>query len=158
MNFKREQLKSELNFLKDLFATNLPVGENTKQAQEYFSRLEELISTKDPDDIQREEFPPDDPAISGSREYRYYSSDQFKKLASGHPQPSRGQDLGHTESKQEKLSPTENRGSILEDLAHLQEHPTTSRAQIDRRDHNPDLCGELDRGNDRKFPNIQIDY
>jgi len=146
MNFKKENLKAELNFLKELFDRDLPVGEKKDHIKDYFSRLEELIYTNDYEHLQREEFPPDDPTAGGPREYKYYSADQFKKFASGHQQPPRGQDLGYSESKQEKLSATEDRGTESEDVAHLQECPSTNRVDSSGRDGYSDNSGKLDRG------------
>jgi hypothetical protein len=152
MDLRRENLLAELKFMKDLFDKHLPVGSNREDINKYFSCLEELIFTKDPDDIQREEFPPDDPATSGSREYRYYSADQFKKLAGGYQQfPSR-QDLGHAENKQEELPPTENRSSDTQDVAHIQEHTDGRGISTNQWNPCPDIQGQLDRGNTSQLP------
>lgn len=145
---------SELEYMKDLFYNHLPVAsENKKKVEKYFSRLEEIIFTTDPDAIERDEFPPDDPAISGSREYKYHSVDQFKKLASGHQQLPCGQDVGHSESKQAELPPTENRGADSKDLAYVQEHTQGGGASVDGREESKHFSGELDRGCSSQLPN-----
>jgi len=132
--------------MKDLFQKHLPTGKNTNEIDEYFNRLHQLICTNDEstDQIQREQFPPDDPTISGGREYWYYSSDQFKKLASGHPQLQCGQDLGHGENKQEELSPAKNRSSDSEDMAYIPKHPEFRRARSFHGSSCPDIQGQLD--------------
>jgi len=133
--------------MKDLFQKHLPIGKNTDEIEEYFNRLHELICTNDESKtpIQREQFPPDDATTSGSREYWYYSSDQFKKLASGHSQLECGQDLGHGENKQEKLSPTKNRSSDTQDMAYIPKHPEFRRARSFNGSSCPDIQGQLDR-------------
>lgn len=134
--------------MKDLFDNYLPVGSNKEDIQKYFSRLEELICNKDDGThaIEREEFPPDDPAISGTREYRYYSSDQFKKLVGGYQQFPDRQSVGHPESKQEELPSTEDRSSSPEIVAHLQECSPGCQSYSDGLDQHPDIQGELDGG------------
>jgi len=145
---------SELAYMKDLFENHLPVAaENKKKVKKYDSRLEDIIFTTDPDAIERDEFPPDDPATCGSREYKYHSVDQFKKLASGHQQFTRGQDMGCSESKQAELPTTENRGPDFKDLAYVQEHPQGGGASLDGREESKHFSGELDRGCSSQLPN-----
>lgn len=120
----RENLRAELIFLKELFMEKLPIGNKTDDIKKYFSYLEQAIDNKDidPNEIEREQFPPDDPATSGERVYRYHSASQFKKLAGGYPQFTSGQNMGHSESKQEVLSTDENKCPDVQDVAHVQEH------------------------------------
>ena len=106
--------------MKQLFFENLPIGDKTENIEKYFSLLEEAISTTD--NVQREEFPPDDPAISGSRVYKYHSSAQFAKLAGGHEHVSSGQDMGSTETKQTDIPTIQNQPNELPDVARIQEH------------------------------------
>ena len=152
-------LKDELEFMRDLFRNKLPVApENQKKAEEYFNSLEELISTKDAASIERERFPPDDPAICGTREYRYYSAHQFKELAS-RPQPiTSGQELDVPENQQTKLPATENKSPDTQDVAHVPELPAFRRARtLQSCSICPDIQGQLDRRNSGELPNIQID-
>lgn len=140
---KKKQLQAELDFLKKLFYENLPVGEDMSGIENYFSSLEKLIFTKDGSSLQREEFPPDDPAVCGEREYRYYSTDLAQKLASGRSHPAIGQDMGHSESKQTELHAKQDHPSESKDLEHIQEHSYFGGccdAHADR-EH---LLGELD--------------
>ena len=145
---KKQALLSELSFMKDLFDNYLPVGSNKEDIEKYFSRLEELICTKDNglNAIEREEFPPDDPAISGTREYRYYSSDQFKKLVGGYQQFPDRQGMGHPESKQTELSTTEDRSADPEIVAHLQECSPGREPDSHGLDEHTDIQGQLDGG------------
>jgi hypothetical protein len=148
---KKAALLTELQFMKDLFENYLPVGANKKDIQKYFSSLEEIICTKEdgPNAIQREEFPPDDPAISGTREYRYYSADQFKKLAGGYQQFPDRQDMGHTESKQAELPSTEDRGADPQVVAHIQERSPGRQPHLSGFNQCPDIQGQLDGGDTR---------
>lgn len=135
---------AELQFLKDLLFENLPMGDNKKHIEEYFSCLEKAIYTNEP--IEREQFPPDDPAISGTRTYKYHSSTAFKELASRPVQSLSGQDMDHTESKQEKLSTAPDLPSTTENVAHLQEHSSRCQPDPDGRIDDPNLFGQLDGG------------
>lgn len=103
--------------MRVLFEKHLPVKDNTK-CKEYFNRLEQVICTN-PNEVQREEFPPDDPAVHGTREYKYYSTYYSKKLASGHHNPPSEQDLGHRESKQTELPPAQDKHTEPSDMARL---------------------------------------
>jgi len=132
----RSNLKAELDFLRDLFFDKLPMGEKKKNVEQLFSLLEEAIYNKDPDDIQREEFPPDDPAISGNRVYKYHSAAQFKKLASRHQQLTGQQDMDTTKDQQEVVSTEPNQHSKSEDVAYVQEHPETGHTEIKQRECN----------------------
>jgi hypothetical protein len=127
----RENLRSELAFLRELFKDKLPVGSNMKDVDKYFTYLEEAIDNKDlnPNDIQREEFPPDDPATSGSRVYKYHSSTQFKKLAS-RPTPISGQhDMDTGKDQQENLSTKSDQSPKPEDMARVQECKGTTETK-----------------------------
>jgi len=117
---QKAQLKSELAYMKQLFFENLPIGDKTEKIEKYFSLLEEAISTTD--NVQREEFPPDDPAISGSRVYKYHSSAQFAKLAGGHQHVTSGQDLDNTEAKQEIIPTIKSIPDEFPNMARIQEH------------------------------------
>lgn len=138
--------------MKELFERDLPVGEKKDNIKEYFSRLEELIYTNDYEQLQREEFPPDDATVGGGREYKYYSAHQFKEHASRHQQPPSGQDMGHSESKQTELPSTEDRSPKFENVAHLQECTSTSPADPTGPDNHSDHSRELDRGHVGKLP------
>lgn len=132
----RENLRSELAFLRELFKEKLPVGDKTKDIDKYFSYLEEAIDTRDPNEFEREEFPPDDPAISGSRVYKYHSAAQFKKLAS-RPDSVPGQpnvDIG--QNQQENISAESHQSSKPEDVAYIQECSGTTEFKLnDGREH-----------------------
>lgn len=149
--FKKKQLQAELDFLKELFNKNLPVGDNTTKIDEYFSSLEKLICTNDATTLEREEFPADDPAVCGEREYRYYSADLTQKLASGHRYPAIGSDMGHTESKQENLHASQDHPTESKDMEHIQEHSYFGGCCNAHADHNH-FSGELDTGNSGKLP------
>lgn len=141
---KRENLKAELAFLKELFFENLPLGDNADKIQEYFSYLEKAIATKDPDEFKREEFPPDDPATCGDRIYKYHSASYFKQRASEQPTIANGLGLGSTQSKQAELPSTEDPASEAKDLAYIQECKSGRGASIDGRNPCPDIQGQLD--------------
>lgn len=136
--------------MRELFFESLPLGEKKKQVEEYFNYLEKAIDTKDPDEFQREQFPPDDPATCGDRVYKYHSAAQFKEHASrGQIQPvQHGSGLGDPQGPQEKLPPAENTPAEIPHLECVQEcasrHP--DHGQGERRDLNPcpDIQGQLD--------------
>jgi len=116
----------------------LPVGSNMKDVDKYFTYLEEAIDNKDlnPNDIQREEFPPDDPATSGSRVYKYHSSAQFKKLASRPNQITGQHDVGIGQDQQENLPTESHQSSKSEDVACVQECTGTVETKSnDRSEH-----------------------
>lgn len=139
-----------MDFLKGLFFESLPIGENKEVIEEYFNCLEKLIYTKDVE-IEREQFPPDDPAISGEREYRYYSADQFKELAGGHNKPTIGQDMGHTESKSSDLSSKPDDATNTQDMEHVQEYSLFG-GTFDADRIGNSVRGELDSRNPRELP------
>jgi hypothetical protein len=153
--FKKKQLQAELDFLKKLFNENLPVGDNIDKINEYFNSLEELIYTKD-GNLEREEFPPDDPTVCGQREYRYYSTDLTQKLASGRNDPAIGQDMGHSESKQAELHAEQDYTTEPQDLEHIQEHSYFGGCCNAHADNNH-LSGQLDSGNSSKLSDDQIE-
>jgi hypothetical protein len=146
----RENLKAELAFMRELFFENLPLGEKKGQIEDYFNCLEKAIDTKDPDEFEREQFPPDDPASSGDRVYKYHSAAQFKQHAS-QCQVQRlehGPGLGDSQKPQAELPAAQ--GPPAEDghLERLQERPGghDDRGQGDGRGFNPcpDIQGQLD--------------
>lgn len=140
----RQAMLSELNFLKNLFFENLPIGDKKQEIEEYFSCLEKAIYTNEP--IQREEFPPDDTTTSGDRVYKYHSAAAFKELASRHIESSSGQDMDHSQSQQADLSTTPDFPPASEIVAHIQERPERRDTDSDGRIDDPNFCGELDRG------------
>jgi hypothetical protein len=145
----KKNLEAELSFLEDLFYENLPIGDNVDAVKQYFSCLKKLIYAKD-GEIEREEFPPDDPAICGEREYRYYSSDKFKELASRHNDTTLGSNLGHSESKQKDIHAKQDTSANTQDLEHVQEHPLFGGTfDADQEHHH--LRGELDSRDSREF-------
>ena len=129
---ERANLKAELNFLRELFFDKLPIGDKQKNVEQLFSLLEEAIDTKDPHDIQREEFPADDPATSGDRVYKYHSAAQFKKLAGGHQQLAGEQNMDPAKDQQTVLPAKPDQHPESEDVAHVQEHPQTGHAETKR--------------------------
>jgi hypothetical protein len=138
----KKNLEAELEFLKQLFYENLPIGDNTEVVDEYFSCLRKVIYSKD-GRIEREEFPPDDPAVCGKREYRYYSADKFKELASGRQHPTLGQDLGYTESKSAELHAKQDHAAESKDMEYIQERSLFGGTfDADAKHH--DFSGELD--------------
>jgi hypothetical protein len=147
----KKNLESELTFLEDLFRESLPVGDNTETIKEYFSCLKKLIYTNDGEfQIEREEFPPDDPAICGEREYRYYSADKFKELAGRHQHPNHGQNVGHPESKQADLHAKQDSLADAQDMEYIQECPHyTTTFHADSNDNH--LPGELDTRDSSEF-------
>jgi hypothetical protein len=119
---RKQQAKQELAFLRQLFLENLPINEDKKpEIEQYFNSIEKVICSKD-GNIEREEFPPDDPSVCGKREYRYYSVDKFKELASRHQYPAIGQDMGHTESKSTDVHAKQDNAAKPQDMEHFQEY------------------------------------
>lgn len=147
---KRENLKAEVKFLKDLFFESLPLGEKKNQIEDYFSYLEKAIDTKDPDEFQREQFPPDDPTTSGDRVYKYHSAAQFKEHASrGQVQQlEHGSGLGDSQGSQTELPSTEGASSETSHLERLQErtagHPDHGQGNGRETNPCPDIRGQLD--------------
>ena len=78
---------AELAFMKDLFETKLPIGDNKKHVIEYFSRLEELIDTEQ--QLINECFERDEP----DRDYHYFSAALLKERASRSLDNPDGQDV-----------------------------------------------------------------
>jgi len=69
------QLQKELDYMRDLFNTKLPVGEDTTKINSYFDYLQEVLddhssATNPGGSLHREDFPED---IKG-RNYQYFSS------------------------------------------------------------------------------------
>ena len=123
---QKQNLKAELDYLKELFFEKLPVGQKMSEVKKYFSYLEDVIDNKDTDDIQREEFPPDDPTVGGDRVYKYHSSSQFKKLAGGYKSISDSEDMDPSKSEQEKLSAEPDKCAESKDVAHVSKHTEAS--------------------------------
>ena len=99
-----EDRKSELIFMKDLFDTKLPVGENKTEVDEYFNILEQAIDTKA--EIKNDKFPDDYREIDQHGEvtdppeqYTYFSADLFKQQASKGQSRLGSSSEGHLESK-----------------------------------------------------------
>lgn len=150
---RKQNLKAELDFLLDLYQNYLPTGKNDKEIKEYFSRLEELIFTTD-GNVERESFPDD--ADSRDRDYKYYSVDQFKQLASGHLHLPSEQNMGHPESKSQDLHDESHHATISSNLEHVQEYPersSTHHTDID--DH--DFPGKLDARDASQLSDIPTD-
>lgn len=68
-----DQLKKELEYMKELFTSKLPLGDDTTKIESYFNYLQEILD--DPPDgtgkiLDRETFPED---VKG-RNYQYFSS------------------------------------------------------------------------------------
>ena len=143
---KRENLKAELAFLKELFFESLPLGEKADQVQEYFSYLEKAIATKDPDEFNREEFPPDDPSTCGDRVYKYHSAASFKQHASKQQDRPHRLGLGNSQGVQAKLPSTQNTFTETQNLEHLQEREGGRGSLSGGRNPCPDIQGQLDRG------------
>ena len=139
------QMQAELDFMRELMKTSLPVGDKKKEMEDYFSFLEEAICNND-QRLRREEFPPDnDSAIGGERVYKYHSATQFKELASRPLEQHSGQDLGHPESKQTELPPTPDIGSSIENVACDSEH-RDSLDSCERGENGNCVQGKLDPG------------
>lgn len=142
----KKNLQAELEFMRELFNKNLPVGNNKKQIEEYFNRLEELIyNTDEPEHIVREQFPPADPAVCGEREYWYYSSDYFKKLAS-QPKPITGEQDVVDSKDREVVSSDQNQSTTTQDMEYIQKCPETSDLGNTHSVSN-DISGQLDTDN-----------
>lgn len=133
---------SELNFLKNLFFENLPIGDKKQEIEEYFSCLEKAIYTNEP--IKREEFPPDDTTTSGDRVYKYHSAATFKELASRHIESSSGQNMDYSQSQQADVSPTPDFPPASKTVAHIQECSEKREFDSNGRVVYPDFFGELD--------------
>jgi hypothetical protein len=91
-----EDRKSELLFMRDLFDTKLPVGDQKEQIDDYFNLLEQAIDNKDTS-LQNDKFPESfsDIDIHGEvdhppEQYTYFSADLFKQQASKEPSGQRG--------------------------------------------------------------------
>lgn len=147
---KRENLKAEVSFLRELFFESLPLGEKKQQVEEYFNYLEKAIDTKDPDEFEREQFPPDDPATCGDRVYKYHSAAQFKEHASRGQiqQLQHGSRMGDSQEPQAQLPPTESPASETAYMERLQErsqgHPDHGRGDGRGVNPCPDIQGQLD--------------
>jgi hypothetical protein len=146
----RENLKAELAFMRELFFENLPLGEKKGQIEDYFNCLEKAIDTKDPDEFQREQFPPDDPATSGDRVYKYHSAAQFKQHASQRQvqQLEHGPGMGDPQEPQAELPAAQGSATKNGHLECIQECPSghDDRGESDGRGVNlcPDIQGQLD--------------
>ncbi len=81
--------QNELDFMRDLFFTKLPLNqEKAQEVEEYFNRVQEAIYTKDPN-FKYEDFPDDystvdiDGAVQRPpTQYKYFSQDLFKQQGS----------------------------------------------------------------------------
>jgi hypothetical protein len=91
---KRKWL-AELGELRAIFKDCLPIGEDTKVADDYFNRLEKVICTNDyranPDPLGREDFEHDNPDV----QYTYISDALFKERSGGPEHPRGGQDVDY---------------------------------------------------------------
>lgn len=99
-----EDKKSELIFMRDLFDTKLPIGENKAELDEYFNILEQAIDTKA--EIKNDKFPDDYREIDQHgevtdppKQYTYFSADLFKQQASKEQNRLGPSSEGHLESK-----------------------------------------------------------
>jgi hypothetical protein len=93
----RADRMGELAFMKELFATHLPVGKNKEEIDKYFMDLEKVIYTTDYHKIKNDVFPElsDGECCCGTqhddsvpadhkcerREYKYFSADLLKQQA-----------------------------------------------------------------------------
>jgi len=147
---KRENLKAELAFMRELFFDSLPLGEKKDEIEKYFSYLEEAICTNDPDEFERERFPEDDPTACGDRVYKYHSAALFKEHASiGQVQPVEcGSWMGNSKDAQAELPATETASAEISHLERLQKRASGHQhcRQGERRQVNPcpDIQGQLD--------------
>jgi hypothetical protein len=136
---------------------DLPVGDKKKDVENYFNYLEELISTKDPDEFVRERFPPDDPAIGGERVYKYHSPAYFKQQASECQVQDNGPGMGSTQVPQTVVPPTEGPPTEVSHLEHVQERAggcsPNSQGCDGGRSVCPDIQGQLDSGYPCGIPN-----
>lgn len=124
-------------FLKDLFENSLPISkEKMEDVQNYFSLLEKAIYTNE--DVRREEFPPIDPDIAGSREYKYHSAAAFKEHASKSRLLDNGQNVDSLKCVSEEISATQGQSTTAQDL----ECVSISRT-------GPDHSGPTDSGGSR---------
>lgn len=76
---------AEYEFIKDLFESKLPVGDDKTKIESYLKQLEQAIA--DNKDIDNEEFPPErndiDPETGKPISYKYYSTSLLKQRAIG---------------------------------------------------------------------------
>lgn len=99
---------AEYEFIKELFDSKLPVGEERIELQSYLQRLEQAIENNEP--IRNEEFPPErddlDPETGKPISYKYYSSSLLKQRAIGRGRSDIGssiESLDYNQSEQQSL-------------------------------------------------------
>lgn len=99
---------AEYEFMKELFDSKLPVGEQRTEIDSYLQRLEQAIVDNEP--IENEQFPPErsepDPETGKPISYKYYSTSLLKQRAIG----GGGSDIGssiesldHLQSEQQSV-------------------------------------------------------
>lgn len=85
---------AEYEFVKELFESKLPVGEDKSEIELYLQRLEQAITENE--EIKNEEFPPErsepDPETGKPISYKYYSASVLKQRST---QP-RGEIIGNS--------------------------------------------------------------
>lgn len=79
--------------MRAIFRDCLPIGEHTKEAEDYFNGLEKVICTNDfqrnPNPLDREQFEHDEPDV----QYTYISDALFKERSSRLESGAVGQDM-----------------------------------------------------------------
>jgi len=109
--------QAEIEFIKDLFEHHLPLGEDKKQIEEYFSRLQQAIVNKE--EIKNEQFPDDD----DTNEYKYHSASLFKERASRFRHQSDAQDVGIAANGNRPIDLLQDHSQVPADLQHIPERP-----------------------------------
>jgi hypothetical protein len=125
---KRKALEAEMEFLRGMFTTVLPVaGEPEKQAiNDYFNKLKEVISTTDDvDSLPRDKFPDDDnePTPGRVSDYKYFSPFEAKERSSRHHILPDSQDVADPDNYGESRSTVQIYDTEFSDLQRVQEFP-----------------------------------
>lgn len=117
---KRKALEAEVEFLRGMFTTVLPVSgpKEVEAINDYFNKLKEVISTiDDVDTIPREEFPDTDGSTPGRiSDYKYFSATEAKERSSRYalfPDP---QDVADSYHHGESRGPVQIYDSELQDF------------------------------------------
>lgn len=134
---------NQLQYMKDLFENHLPIGDNKSHISEYFSRLEELISTKE--NIAPEQFENDDP----TKDYKYFSAALLRELASRPVIQPDGEVVGDPSNRIELGNQVQDSDQVLSDIQCIPECPTDPFSDDSDSDGNEEndryLSGELER-------------
>lgn len=131
--------RAELEFMKTLFNDYLPVGENREHIDQYFSRLEDVIFTKDgnvQEAVKNERWPtttiPSDTDGLEDRqpEYRYFSASLFKEHAGVPKHLGHGEDMDYSTDDDGLLHSTQDQYSFIDTAARVSKCDGTEEAGL----------------------------